>query len=195
MIIGNNHNTRDTIKTDANMSIDMGYVAHFQVSAENAVAGNSLGILAATALTKEAQSITENITNPPIPRNISIVGNVIGITGDVIINGTNYKDEAISETLALNGTIVVEGAKAFKAVTEIELPVQVAEGNTVSVGFGEKLGIPYKLSHNTVLFAFIDNVKEATAPTLAISSAALERNTIKLNSALSEKSVDAYFIV
>jgi hypothetical protein len=195
LIISNNPNVRDTIKTDADTSIKMGYIAHFQVSADDAVAENSVGILAATELTTEAQTIATGIINPTISRNLIIVGNVEGITGDVTIKGTNCNGEIITETLALNGSTVVEGEKAFKTVTEIDLPVQTAAGNTVSVGFGEKLGIPYKLAHNTILFAFLDNVKEATDPTLTISSAILENNTIKLNSALSSKIVDIYFIV
>lgn len=172
-----------------------GFIAHIQIDADNAVAASNTGILAATALTTEAQVIAENITNPAIPRNISVVGNVLGITGDVVIKGTNYNNESITETLVLNGTTVVQGTKAFKTVTEIDLPIQSAEGNTVSVGFGEKLGLPYKLTNNTLLFAFLDNVKEATAPTITMSSTILESNTLKLNSTLSGKTVDAYLIV
>lgn len=151
--------------------------------------------MAATALTTSAQVITTNITDPATPRNLKIVGNAAGIAGNVVIKGTNYNGEAITETLALNGTTVVEGAKAFKTETEIDLPIQTAVGNTVSVGIGEKLGLPYKLSHNTVLVAYLDNAKEGTAPTVTTSATALENNTIDLNSALSSKVVDIYLMV
>lgn len=194
MIIRNNPDVRDTVKTDADTSIEMGYIAHFKVNADKAVAGSNEGILAATALTTEAQVITENITNPGVPRNISIVGNVAGITGNVTIKGTNYRGESVTEILALNGITVVEGTKAFKTVIEIDLPIQTAAENTVSVGFGEKLGLPYKLTHNTLIFAFLDNVKESSV-TVTMNSTALESNTLKLNSALDGKVVDAYFIV
>ena len=195
MIIGQNPKVRDSVKNDANMTIDKGLIAHFQVSAANAVAGNNASILLATALTASTQSITSGITNPGVPRSIRIVGNVAGIIGDVTIKGTNYKGELIIETLTLNGITVVEGAKAFKTVTEIDLPIQTAVGNTVSVGFGEKLGLPYKLVHNTVLFAFLDNIREATAATVTTSSTLLELNTIDLNSALAGKVVDAYIVI
>jgi hypothetical protein len=66
---------------------------------------------------------------------------------------------------------------------------------TVTIGFGDKLGLPFKLAHNTVLFAFLDNTKEGTAPTVAVSATDFEGNTIDLNSALAGKVVDAYLVV
>ena len=45
------------------VSVDRGFIAHFQVSAANAVAANDNGVLAATALTAEVQEINANITD------------------------------------------------------------------------------------------------------------------------------------
>lgn len=178
------------------VALDRSFISHFQVSAADAVALSADGILSATALTASTQAITENISNPAIPRNISIVGNAAGITGDVVITGTNFADEVITETIALNATTTVEGNKAFKTVTQIDLPVETNAGtDTVSVGFGDKLGLPYLLEHDTVLKAYLDNAKEGTAPTVATSTTAIESNTIKLNSALDGTIVDAYLIV
>ncbi len=185
------------IQTNVNgLGIIQGFIAHLLVSEAYAVAASNISILAATGLTTEAQSIKEGITNPGIPRNIKIVGNASGIAGNVVIKGTNYNGNSITETIVLNGTTEVEGVKAFKTVTEIDLPIQTnVSGDAVSVGFGEKLGIPYKLSHNTVLAAYLDNAKEATSPTVITSAITLENNTIKLNSALNGKNVDVYLIV
>jgi len=186
------------IKTDAGTKVDMAFLAHFQVLAADAVALDDDGVLAATALTDEAQSITEGITNPAVPRNISVVGNASGITGDVVVTGTNYADDEITETIALNGVSVVEGDKAFKTVTEIELPVETdAETDTVAVGWQNKLGLPYKLAHNTVIpgMTYLDNSAEATDPTVAVDAADIESNTIELNTALSGEIVDVYLIV
>lgn len=192
-----NPNIGQRIQTNSKgVNVDQGFIAHLQVGAANAVAGNNTEILAATALTASAQTITENITNPVVPRNIKIIGNAAGITGDVVVKGTNYNGDTITETIALNGVTASEGNKAFKTVTEIDLPIQTHAGtDMVSVGFGEKLGIPYKLAHNTVLAAYLDNTKETTAPTVTTDSINLENNTMKLNSALSGKIVDAYLIV
>jgi hypothetical protein len=125
-----------------------------------------------------------------------VKGNASGITGDVVITGTNYADEEITETIALSGATAVIGNKAFKTVSQIDLPVQTNEsGDTVSIGYGEKIGLPYLLSHNTVLAAYLDNAKEATAPTVTVSASDIESNTIDLNSALASKVVDVYLIV
>lgn len=189
--------TGQNINTDVyDVSVDEAFIAHFQVSAANAVEGNNLAVLAATTLTAIAQTIKTNITNPTVPRNIKIVGNTEGIIGNVIIRGTNYAGDSVTEIIALSGITEAEGAKAFKTVTEIDLPIQTHAGtDTVSVGFGEKLGIPYKLTRNTVLAAYLDNIKEVTAPIVTTNIAVLENNTIKLNSALSGKVVDIYMIV
>lgn len=192
-----NHKMGQKIRTDVvGKSLDRSFIAHFQVAAAEAVATSNTAVLAVTAMTSEAQVITEDITNPAIPRNLIVKGNASGITGDVVIEGTNIAGEAISETIALNGATAVEGNKAFATVTEINLPVEVHAGtDTVSVGFGNKLGMPFKLAHNTVLAAYLDNTIEGTAPTVTLSTTAVESNTIKLNSALNEKVVDAYLIV
>jgi len=192
-----NINMGQSLSTDAGeVIVDEAFLAHFQVSATNAVAGGDTTILIATLLSATAQAITVGINNPAVPRNIEVVGNASGIVGNVVITGTNYADQIITETIVLNGTTVVEGTKAFKTVTEIDLPIMTnVSGDTTSVGFGEKLGIPYKLSHNTILNTYLDNVKEAIAPIVTTDAVALENNTIKINSILNGKIVDVYLIV
>jgi hypothetical protein len=172
------------------------FLAHFQVSAANAIALGAANVLAATPLTAAVQAIVAGITNPRVPRNVSIVGNAAGIAGNVTVKGLNYAGVAISEVLALNGTTPVVGAKAFASFTEIDLPIQTHAGtDTVSVGLGSKLGLPYLLPHNTVLAAYLNNVKEATAPTVTTDAANIENNTMLLNSALNGSAVDAYLLV
>jgi len=196
-MIGYDPKRGQTIRTDAiGLAVDRAFQAHFQASAANAIAPSATAILAATALTDAVQTIIANITNPAIPRNVSITGNAAGITGNVTVKGTNYVDAAISEVIALNGTATVPGNKAFKTITEIDLPVETHVGtDTVSVGIGSKLGLPYLLTHNTVLFAFLDNAKEGTAPTVTVDAANIENNTLTLSTALSGKVVDAYLLV
>ena len=300
------------IKTDVRgVVIDRAFLARFQVAADDAVAASATGVHAAINLDTETQEITTGITNPAVPRNMKIKGSASGVTGDVTITGENYSGKEITETIALNGVSEVEGSKAFKEITQIDLPVEShahaqqvetatvvgtisTAGNatvivtctgmtgspktisvavalsddaaavagkirtalaadsavaalfnvsgtgadvvltrkvpaanitnlnisidngtcaglttaatsadttagvaydTVSVGWGDKLGLPYKLSHNTVQEAFLNNVKEGTAPTVAVSATAIESNTVDLNSALDGHVVDVYLIV
>ena len=182
------------VQTDVKgVTLDRGFVAHF-VAADPAAASVT-AVLAATALTTSTQEITTGITNPDYPRALQIKGNQAGVAGNVVIEGTNYTDEAISETIAANGANAVSGNKAFKTVTKITLPAKVGEGDTISVGTTGKLGLPYKLPHNTVLAAYLNNTKEGTAPTVTTSTTALEGNTILLSSALNGTKVDVYLIV
>ena len=114
------------VKTDAKgVSIPFAFPVRFTVTAAKAVAASAAGVLAATNLSTAAQTKTTGIINPAVPRGLSIVGNVSGITGNVVITGKNYNGDAITETIALNGTTTVNGAKAFKNVASIVLPVQV----------------------------------------------------------------------
>jgi hypothetical protein len=116
----------------------------------------------------------------------------------VTITGTNYADETITEVMPVfveNTAGTKIGIKAFKTVTSVSVPAMDGAGVTIAVGFGEKLGLPFKLTHNTVLKTFLNNVVEGTAPTVATSATALESNTISLNSALNGSIVDIYLMI
>lgn len=178
------------------VNFERGFISKFQISAANAVAQSNIDILAATALTAVAQFITEGITNPPVPRSIKVKGNAVGIAGDVVITGTNYLGVEITETIALNGSTAAEGDKAFKTVTQIDLPVETNVGtDTVSIGFGNKLGLPYRLSLDSVVAAYRDGTREGTLPTVATSKTDIELNTVLLNSALNGTQIDVLLIV
>jgi hypothetical protein len=118
---GIDHNGKHRVKSDSGMSVRMAYVAHLVL--EDPIAAAAASILAAN-LGTAVQEITTGITHPDYPRCLRIVGNVAGIAGNVVITGKNYSGLTITETLALNGTTVVNGAKAFRAVTKVVLPAQ-----------------------------------------------------------------------
>ena len=190
-----------TIQTDVNgVSVDMSFLAHLQVGATNATAANTTGIHAAVTDTGAQQVVTTGIIQPSVPRCITATAGGTGanITAvQVIITGTNYANQVITETLpaftaATPGT--VSGSKAFKTITSITIPANGA-GVTTAIGFSEKLGMPYKLAHNTVLNAYLNNAKEGTAPTVTVDSANIENNTFDLNSALNGSVVDIYLVV
>lgn len=186
-----------------NFHVDQGFLAHFQVAAADAVAADADAVHAAINCSADTTVVVDDgITNPAVPRNISatvaaaVAANIKNVR--VKVTGTNYADEVITEDLPAftddtAGTVV--GAKAFKTVTKVEIPAMDGAGVTVTIGFGDILGLPFKLAHNTVLFAFLDNTKEGTAPTVTVSATDLSSNTIDLNSALNGKVVDVYLVV
>lgn len=189
------------MQTDVNgVTIDRGFIAHFQVAAAKATVAAIAGILAAVTDDGTQQVITTGFTQPSVPRNITATagGTATDIKAiQVIVEGTNYADEVITETLpvfTVDTAGTVTGSKAFKTITKVTIPAHDGLAATTSIGFGEKLGVPYKLAHNTVLFATLDNTLEGTAPTVAVSSSAIESNTVDLNSALDSKVVDVYLI-
>lgn len=132
---------------------------------------------------------------PDVARNLTVKGNDANVSGDVVIEGLDADGATITETLALNAANLVTGNKAFAEVTKITLPAyDTANTERVRVGTGAKIGLPVRLGRNTVLAAFLDGTREAAAPTVAVNAAALESNTVTLNSALdgSEVIVDFY---
>lgn len=187
------------------VNVDASFVAHFHVDGADAIAADVDAVIAAFNVSGDTAVVkTTGFTNPAVPKNL--VAATDGTAGDikavqVIVEGTNYLDEVITETLpvfTVDTKTTVVGSKAFKTVTKVTVPAMDGAGATVSIGVGEKLGLPYKLSRNTVIpgMTFLNNAREATEPTVTVSSTAIESNTIDLNTALDgAKDVDVYIAV
>ena len=174
-------------------------VAEIIWSTTQATLGTTTAVHAALACSASAdQTVTTSITNPSCARNITAT--TTGTSGDVkavqvVVNGTDIDGNVISETLPAftvdtNGTVT--GSKAFATVTSYVVPLMDGTGCNVSIGVGAKLGLPYKLSRNSVVLATLNGVYETTRPTVTYSSSALESNTISLNSALAGTEVVAF---
>lgn len=184
------------IKTNVDgVTLDWDFIAHYQIAAADATAPGAANVLAATALTAEAQDITTGITQPKVPRVLSITG-VSGLTGkNVVITGTDFAGAALTDTIALNGATTVAGTKAFATVTKITLPVKTGEADTVSVGLADAFGIPYKLDHDTVIKILNNKVATTVASGSSFSTTTLAANYIKPTAALDGHQVDVYLIV
>jgi len=180
---------------------DEGRIAHLSWTAAEAAAASATAVHAAITDNGSEQVITTGITNPPCARNITATAG--GTAGDikavqVLITGTNMLDEVITESLpafTVDTAGIVVGNKAFKTVTSITLPAMDGTGATVSIGYGDKLGLPYLLTDNNLLKTHLNHVLEGTAATIAMSATLIESNTIDLNSSLNGTVVDAYLIV
>lgn len=140
------------------------------------VLGTATRTHAAVALTASPQTITTAITNPDVPRIVTVKGNASGIAGDVVITGTDFNDDALTETIALNGATEVLGTKAFKTVTSIALPVETNAGtDTVSVGVGNKVGLPLAMPNasNVIAKTFNGAVDAGTVTANAVMALSL----------------------
>lgn len=188
------HNIGETIDAQGSYYGDLMKIALYRIA--NAGLASATAVHAAVTLTEAVQTITTGITNPDVPRNVTIKGNQAGVTGNVVITGTNMADEVITETIAANAATEVVGSKAFKTVTSIQFPVLARAGDTISIGKGSKLGVPYKLfSASQIHHALFDNAAETLAAS-AVSSTAVESNTVTTTTALNgAKDLDLFIFV
>ena len=105
--------------------------------------------------------VTTAITNPDVPRNISIkTTNVATPSGDVEITGINSVGEADSETITITPGGTAYGSKAFMIVTKITLPATVSGSDTVTVGISDKIGLNHSIINTTdVIKKTVNNKK------------------------------------
>lgn len=197
-----NPNAGQRLQTDVpGVTNDKAFLAHRVITAAEAAAADTDAVHAAVTDNGSQQVITTAITNPPYPRNLTATAG--GTAGDikaiqVTVAGTNFKGEAITEVLpafTVDTAGTVAGNKAFKTVTSITIPAHDGTGATTAIGFGDKLGLPDFLTHNTVQDAYLNNVREGTPPTVVVDSDEIEKNTVDLNSALDGSQVDLYYFV
>ena len=95
---------------------------------------------AAITGTGAEQEITTAITNPDVPRNISIT-NSANSTGDVEIDGIDAKGNSVSDTITIVTGGIAYGVVAFATVSKITIPSTVANPDTITVGISDKLGL------------------------------------------------------
>ena len=174
-------------------AVDEKKIAHIALTAAQAVAADTDGLLDGTALPAAAANYTTFAHAMPYARNITAVCSDTQ-TGDMVVTGTNLAGETITETITLTSTDAVAGAKAFATVTNINRPAKVGS-ETIDVGWGDKLGLPFMLTVRPLLWATDDGTIETTVPTVVVDSDELEKNTIDLNSAMDGSEIDIYLVL
>lgn len=159
-------------------SIEPLFMQHYQITPD---AVSATAVHAAVTLGAAAQDVTTGITNPDVPRTVTVKGNASGIAGNVVITGTNMLGEEITDTIALSGDSEVEGVKAFATVTGINMPAKTNEsGDTVSVGVAKKFGMPHIVYNAAMLLVKLFNAAADTG-TLAVDADEIEKNLFALN--------------
>ena len=178
-------------RTAAALSVTRRDLVDVTWSGAQATAASTTAIRSAVTDNGAQQVITSGITQPTCARVLSVTYG--GTAGDikgghqVTIAGKDYWGAAISEvfpaaTADTAGTVY--GTKAFAEVTSITIPAHDGTGATTAIGVSEKLGLPYKLSYNSVVKTLLNGTPEATAATVTTSTSAVSLNTIDLNSSL-----------
>ncbi len=185
-------------QTHARVLIDRAYLAHYAPG--NLGAADNDYFVESTNMKLGAYTLAHNSMPGGVARNITVTQTAAGAedtNGTITVTGTDLAGAVISEDLVPNAGETVQGSKAFKTVTSIVgAGWAIGEGNdTIVAGFGDKIGLPDRLPENTVLLAALNHVREAVAPTVAVSATDLSSNTVDLSSALDGSPVDIYYIV
>lgn len=140
-------------------------------------------------------AVTTAITSPDVPRILSITGNAAGITGNVVIAGTNIAGEAIADTIAAVDDGTIDGAVAFATVTSITVPARNAEGDTISVGVGKSFGLPHIVGNAALLLVKLFD-GSADDGVLTVDADEIEKNLFALDGTPDgEKLIDLYYLV
>ena len=162
------------------------FAGKFRVHAQKWTAPDAPGVadvLAATTLSDGATlTVTTFVAQPDFPRVLSITGNQTQ-DGNVAITGTDIRGNTITDTITLNDTSTVDGIKAFKTVTSILFPARTEAGDTVSVGFSDKLGLEYIPAYAVTVSAHHNGTLETTLPTVTTHATDISQNIIDFNSA------------
>ena len=207
-----NFNRGQTIQTSVpGIVADIGYIANLAWTAAQTVAADTDGVfdgIAAADATAEPAGTTvtktvaadEFVAQPPCARNLTVTvaattaGHVKAAA--IVVTGKNLAGETITEsfTPTADTPATLVGAKAFASVTSVAVPAQDGDSVTVDVGFGQLIGLPYKLDKKRVILTLNDGVVD-TAPVLTISASALESNTVDFNGSLDGSVMDMSIIV
>ena len=108
-------------------------------------------IAAAGAATINGASASGGVATFDSARAVNVDSTDTGdTTQTVTVTGTDYWGQAQTETIALNGTTLVAGKKAFKTITGVI--VSAALTGNLTVGNEDIFGLPYRVTDAGYLF-------------------------------------------
>jgi len=113
----------------------------FDIQAEN-----NDGVHAAVSGNSTLQTISTGITNPKHPRNIRVVST--GTHGGTCsITGIDAKGSSLTEEITIVPGDAASGNQAFSIISSFTVPAALDATDTISLGFGSKLGVPNYIIH------------------------------------------------
>lgn len=134
-------------------------------------------------------------------RNVTVTQTAVDAedtNGTIDVVGTDLAGNTISETITPNAGATVAGTKAFATITSITgVGWVIGAGNdTITVGFGDVIGLPDLLSSTAqVIAGEKNNVRESTFPTVTVSSTVLASNTVDFNTAMDGDDIAIYYML
>lgn len=106
--------------------------------------------------------------------------------GDVTVEGTNIRGEAITDTITFEANAEEAGstAKAFKTVSKVTFPIQDGTGATYDIGVSDALGLDRCMSGPEVLATYVNEGLESSPATVTFHATDVSRNTVDPDTAL-----------
>lgn len=165
--------------------------AYTETQKKPAAASNTAIMAATAASVGTDKTVVDGLTDPDVPRVLKVVPG--GTTGDiqesvVTVTGTNVEGKVMTEEFrfAADASSAVEGVKAFRTVTSVNIDAQLSTAATFSVGTTNKLGVNHKLfeSNTTVKVYYSETVANPTVltmdtePTVTTDGTQVELNTV-----------------
>lgn len=142
---------------------------------------------AVTLADGETTTVTTAITDPDVYRVVTVKGNQASIAGNVVVTGTDWAGNTVTDTIALDEANSVSGVKAFKTVTSILLPARTSAGDTVSLGCADVFGLTRPVAAEAdVIYVGIaaDAVNASTFTYEAASAVDTTNNTVTPTSSI-----------
>lgn len=168
----------DPVYTPANVAVNRAFKAQSVVINLGAPVVAAVAGVAAVQLKGAAGDLTLASTTVTldVPRNITLTvatTNQSGVT--FTIYGTDEYGATMVESITGPNNNTVAGVKAFKTVTRVACSAAIAT-NGVSVGYGDVLGLPFRVSNIDQLVEFQDGLKP-TAGTFVAGLSPLTKST------------------
>lgn len=145
----------------ANRGVPLTPLLHIELGSPAVADADGIVVSQAAASALEL-TLTAGAASLDVPRNITIdTSDASNTTQTVTVTGTDQYGEALVEVITVNGTTEVGGLKAFKTVTSC-LTSAALDAGEIFVGFGDVLGLPYRVDENGLLMAYADGALDLT---------------------------------
>jgi hypothetical protein len=117
-----------------------------------------------------ADSLCRNVT-----MDVATVGGVADTMGTILVTGTDYNDEVITETFTPVSGAQVVGVRAFKTVTAAVGTGWARDGaggteDTIEIGYGNVVGMPEIITKGDIVMTIWNQAMSTTLPTFTYSN-------------------------
>ncbi len=107
---------------------------------------------------------TGGVVTLDTPRNVTLTSAADDSAKSITVTGTDEYGETLVESITGSNASVASGKKAFKTITSI---VCVGDLGTITVGFGDVIGLPFRISNKNQILVMFDGAADAATIVVA----------------------------